>query len=304
MQRAPWSLKLLVPLLVLIGAAVHGAVRDTFPARGTEVPRVVVLDVGQGDAILLDGPGDGAEVLIDGGPDGDRIIEKLEEYLGRDRTLDLVVLTHAHADHVAGLVEVLRRYDVRQVMLTGAVHTTQTHERFLDGIARDYTAVVRGIAGERLAIGPFTLDVLAPLTDLQGVRVENLNSSSIVLMLTADAADGPHRILLTGDMEEDIEGALLAASCAAASELPCPALAAEVLKVGHHGSETSSTEAFLRVVAPQHAIVSVGARNDYGHPHRRALKRLERIGASIWRTDRDGDVAISFGEDLRVIGQH
>ncbi len=106
------------------------------------------------------------------------------------------------------------------------------------------------------------------------------------------------RLLLTGDAESDVEQALLNRYCAdRADDAPCERLRADVLKVPHHGSQDSSSASFLAAVAPQHAIISVGERNDYGHPHRRALRRLERTGARIWRTDLHGGITVTFGEE-------
>lgn len=303
MSRLP--LRTLLPLLLLVAAAIHGAAQQVRPAPHAPFPRAVVLDVGQGDAILLDGPGDGAEVLVDGGPDTHRILEVLRAALGTDRTIDLVVLTHPHADHVAGLSAVLEHFTVARVLSTGVIHTTATYEQFLQ------TIVARGIplriaaAGQAYDIGPFHLDVLAPSALLEGQHVENLNSSSIVLMTTIvpsspqlPAAHTTQTMLLTGDAEADVEAAMLERYCTGGiPDEPCSALAADVLKVPHHGSQDSSTGAFVAAVAPQHAIISVGAENEYGHPHPRALKRLTRYGARLWRTDTHGTVTVEFRPD-------
>lgn len=295
-MRIP-PLQWIVPLLALAVAAVSGATRPA--PLGATVPRAVVLDIGQGDAILLDQPGDGGEVLIDGGPDPSRTLDRLRAHLGADRTIDLVVLTHPHADHVAGLADVLKAYDVARVLTTGVVHTTATYERFLTTVAAQHIPVMIAEAGQTYEVGAFHLEVIAPLAPIREERIANLNDASIVLRASvarADPAEEPARMLLTGDAEEEVEAAMLARWCAdVPADAPCPALAADVLKAGHHGSETSSTVAFLRAVAPHHAIISVGAQNDYGHPHLRALRRLERAGASIWRTDRAGDVIVRFG---------
>ncbi|MDO8463084.1 MAG: MBL fold metallo-hydrolase [bacterium] len=285
--RFPRTFKVLVPLLILVGAAVAGAVREHFPAPETTVPRAVVLDIGQGDAILLDGPGDDAEVLIDGGPDATTMLGKLREHLGSDTSLNLVVLTHPHADHVAGLVAVLEHYDVERVLLTGAVHTTQTYRAFLERIDTQAIATTWAIAGDRLVVGPFDLDVLAPAASFHGMHIESINDSSIVLM----AAVGAQRLLLTGDAETDVQRTLLDRGVD---------LRADVLKVAHHGAENGAVQEFLNAVAPRHAIISVGAGNDYGHPHRRALKRLSRTGAQLWRTDEQGDITVMFNEGLQV----
>jgi len=326
------SLSVLVPILILIGSAISGMVVRTRPPAAATATRMSVLDVGQGDAMLLDGPGD-AEILIDGGPTPD-LARALSRLLGDDRTVDLIVLTHPHADHLVGLVPVLERYDVGRLLMTGVVHTTEEYDRFLEAVRDRKIPTTIAIAGQTYDVGPTRLEVLHPFEDLSGKRVDNLNSSSIVLMATASGVCSPPpqdvlpllqrgserglrvqtrrgelegvcnqsentRILLTGDAEMDVEQALLERYCGDRSSpaVPCERLRADVLKVPHHGSQDSSTSAFLTAVKPQHAIMSVGRRNDYGHPHRRALKRLERVGARIWRTDRDGDITVTFGEE-------
>lgn len=297
------SLAVLVPVLILVGSAIRSAVHRALPATiPPETTRAIALDVGQGDAILLDGPGD-AEVLIDGGPSLD-LPQQLRRELGDDRTIDLVVLTHPHADHLVGLTPVLDRYEVGRVLTTGVIHTTSEYEDFLTAIRDRHIPTTIAIAGQTYDIGPFHLEILHPFNDLSGTRVDNLNSSSIVMMTTVRFISPPlpegevegaskTRILLTGDAEEDVERALLERYCPERIA-PCPRLQADVLKAGHHGSQTSSTTPFLDAIRPLHALISAGVRNDYGHPHRRALKRLERIGAQIWRTDRQGNLTVTF----------
>ncbi|MBI4449845.1 MBL fold metallo-hydrolase [Candidatus Uhrbacteria bacterium] len=318
------SLSVLVPILILIGSAITGMVARTRPSATNAAVRMSVLDVGQGDALLLDGPGD-AEILIDGGSTPD-LARTLRRLLGDDRTIDLIVLTHPHADHLVGLIPVLERYNVGRVLMTGAIHTTEEYERFLALVRDRKVPTTIAIAGQTYDVGPVHLEVLYPFENLLGKRVDNLNSSSIVALATIEMqnAECPDvsewkkagipnllrdrmqndvcpraRLLLTGDAEADVEAAMLERYCADRPDPigPCPTLQADVLKVPHHGSQDSSSAPFLTAVAPQHAIISVGKRNDYGHPHRRALKRLERTSARIWRTDQHGDVTVTFGED-------
>lgn len=315
------KLSTIVPLVLLLIAGISSFVRSARPPTPTTATRVTVLDVGQGDAMLIDGPGD-AEILVDGGP-MENLTHTLRRLLGNDRTIDLLILTHPHADHLVGLAPILERYDVGRILMTGIVHTTQEYERFLEIVRDQKIPTTIAVAGQTYNIGPLHLEVLYPFDDLSGKRVENLNSSSIVAMFTVraascqlSAASCAKRILLTGDAEADVETQLLARHCPIAATVlppkstiveigdstkslptPCDVLRADVLKVPHHGSQDASSPAFLDAVRPQHAIISAGRKNDYGHPHRRALKRLERIGAKIWRTDQRGDVTVTISTD-------
>jgi competence protein ComEC len=327
----------IIPIALLLVAGAAALVRGARPPVATTATRVTVLDVGQGDAILVDGPGD-AEILVDGGPTPD-LPHKLRRLLGNDRTIDLVILTHPHADHLVGMIPVLERYDVGRILMTGAIHTTEEYDRFLEVIRDRKIPTTVAVAGQTYDIGPSHLEILYPFDDLSGKRVENLNSSSVVAMLTVakmtndeirmtnqtqnpndegsdtrslgisakggsasrgdstfDIRASSFRILLTGDAETDVEQAMLERYCAdVLADASCPRLRADALKVPHHGSQDSSSPAFLDAVRPQHVIISAGAKNDYGHPHRRLLKRLERTSARVWRTDQHGDVTVTIG---------
>jgi competence protein ComEC len=247
--------------------------------------RITVLDVGQGDSILVEG-GRGGRLLIDGGPDPDRLLIELDRRLPPwDRRLDAVILTHPHEDHVAGLALLLGRYHVGHVYETG-----------MHGPGPGYKAWARALAlpnappdgrlatGDRLAVDDLRLRVLwpdpgkVPLEPPNGGRA--INDVSVVLL--GEVAG--RRILLTGDVEDDVDPLLVARG------LP----PIDVLKVAHHGSKTASTPAFLDVVRPAVAIVSAGAGNPYGHPARSTLDRLAGTGARVMRTDTDGSVEVAI----------
>lgn len=306
------KLSTVVSLALLLTAGVFSLVRSARPPAPTTATRMTVLDVGQGDAILIDGPGD-AEILVDGGPT-ENLAHTLRRLLGNDRTIDLLILTHPHADHLVGFPEVLERYAIGRILMTGIVHTTGEYERFMEIVRDRKIPTTIAVAGQTYDVGPAHLEILYPFEDFSGKRVENLNSSSIVAMLTIrasscklQAASCDRRVLLTGDAEADVESALLGRYCTErvpGAPAGCATLRADVLKVPHHGSQDSSSSAFLTAVQPQHAMISVGKKNDYGHPHRRALKRLERTSARIWRTDQQGDITATFSPDgLSVSGE-
>lgn len=251
-----------------------GSVAGTLPADGAA--RIVVFDIGQGDAILVRSE-QGDDILIDGGPD-DRIIEKLGSYLPReDRDIELLVLTHPHADHLAGLLPVLDRYQVKRVVTSGARHDTALDAAWIRAVADEGVVAEVARPGMRYAFGGTALEVLAA-----GAKTGDLNDTSVVLRFTY----GSSTALLMGDATTKIEDALLAASST---------LRAGVLKIGHHGSKYSTGRAFLSAVAPAYAVISVGADNRYGHPSERTLKRLRDASVASFRTDEDGDVLAVFG---------
>jgi competence protein ComEC len=262
------------------------AVVVAFAHRPDGTTRITVLDVGQGDSILVEG-GRGGRLLVDGGPDPDRLLIELDRRLPPwDRRLDALILTHPHEDHVAGLALLLSRYRVGRVYETG-----------MRGPGPGYAAWTRALAlpdappdgrlatGDRLAVDDLHLRVLwpdpgkVPLEPPDGGR--GINDVSIVLL--GEVAG--RRILLTGDVEDDVDPLLTARG------LP----PIDVLKVAHHGSRTASTPAFLDLVNPAVAIVSAGAGNPYGHPARSTLERLATTGARVLRTDTDGSVEVAIG---------
>ena len=241
------------------------------------VDRVVVLDVGQGDAILVESR-DGARMLVDGGPDPDRVLAELDAVIPPwDRRIDLVVLTHPHEDHVAGLVRVLERYRVGRVFEPG-MHGTGPGWAAWDRALRKGPPRALLAAGDRLALGDIALDVRWPqpgaVQTTPGATGTAINDTSIVLLGTAA---GRH-FLLTGDAEQDVDPALIT------SGLP----RLDVLKVAHHGSATATTAALLAATRPTVALISVGAGNDYGHPAPSTLTRLREAAGSVYRTDLDG----------------
>jgi competence protein ComEC len=247
--------------------------------------RITVLDVGQGDAILVEGSR-GGRMLVDGGPDPDRLLVELDRRLPPwDRRLDVLILTHPHEDHVAGLAMLLARYRVGRVFEGGMRGPGPGYGAWAAALARA-GAPSRGtlVTGDRLAVDDLRFRVLWP--DPGRVPRDppdtgrGINDVSIVLLGEVDG----RQILLTGDVEDDVDPVL------AARGLP----PIDFLKVAHHGSGTASTVAFLGVVRPSLAVVSAGANNPYGHPAKTTLQHLREAGARVFRTDTDGSVEVSF----------
>jgi competence protein ComEC len=282
------------PSWVVAGClAVAAAVAWWVVLDGTSGDRltVSVLDVGQGDAILVETP-DGQRLLIDGGARGRALAEALGEELPFwERTLDLVALTHPQEDHLNGLIEALERYDVRQVLATPLEADTAAYREWRGLIRREEVPYHEAQPGEWIDLGGGArLWVLGP--GPAALASSEPNSGSLVLKLTWGRAS----FLLTGDIEVAAEEALLSAYGGAADGL---GLRSTVLKVPHHGSSTSSSPAFVRAVQPAVAVVSVGEENPYGHPSPIVLDRLD--GSLLFRTDRHGTVRLSTdGERLWV----
>jgi competence protein ComEC len=259
--------------------------------RPDGVPRVTVIDVGQGDAILVEG-GRGGRMLIDGGPDPGRLLVALDEHLPPwDRRIDLLVLSHPHEDHAAGLAALVERYGVGRVLEPGMIgpgpgYTALNAELIARGISRGVL-----VTGDRLSVDDIGFTVLWPdqgsVPEHPGDGGTAINNVSIVLL----GETGRHRFLLAGDIEEQIDPRLLARG------LPT----VDFLKVAHHGSRTSSTGAFLAAVRPAVAVISAGRGNPYGHPAPATVARLEASGAEVLRTDQDGSVTVELGPGpLRV----
>jgi beta-lactamase superfamily II metal-dependent hydrolase len=253
------------------------------PPSGDEL-RVHVLNVGQGDSILIIAPG-GKTVLVDaGGPGTGRVVLDAMKRYGLDH-IDLMVATHAHADHIGGADEVMRRTKVTTVLDSRVPSSTKNYEDFLAAIEKTGAKYVPASPGQRFDLGGnAALSVLAPVQPFftknqlrSGANEPNANS--IVMRLEY----GDFSMLLTGDAEAETEERLMSAGAN---------LSARVLKVGHHGSRYASSEKFLRQGGFETAVISDGADNRYGHPSQAALDRFKRFGVKLHRTDLEGEVTI------------
>ena len=246
------------------------------------------LDIGQGDSILVATPS-GRQSLIDGGPDGDRVSQALSDTLpGGDRSLDLVVMTHLDSDHSRGLLEALDRYTVGAVLSSPQPPGNEMQAQWEQRLQKHNITPVEVSAGYVIELGDgVELHVLNPARNR---LFEDFNNDSIVLRLTY----GDVSFLLTADIEEEAEERLSQSGAE---------LHSTVLKVAHHGSNTSTTQRFLDAVSPAIAVVSVGKDNPYGHPAPAVMERLEAaVGAEhVYRTDLQGDVeVVSDGVSLWV----
>jgi competence protein ComEC len=249
------------------------------PSSDTGLFRVTFIDVGQGDSIWLSTP-DGWDVLVDGGTEGQG--PALVSYLQSQGVTDIevLILTHPHADHVGGLVAVLESLEVDQALTNCQPYPTDIYQAFQDLLLSKEipTACVR--EGDTFVWGTYVSAVAwHPPEPLMSGTASDANNNSIVLLVSYGTID----LLFTGDIQAEAEAAILASA---------PDLDAEILKVAHHGSNTSSTTPFLIAVGAQDAVISVGAGNRFGLPSAEALQRLRNAGATLYRTDLHGTILV------------
>ncbi len=276
--------------LVCLNLITWVVVYDLSRAQGLEV---IFFNVGQGDSIFIENSA-GQQILIDGGPDS-AVLEKLaEEMPFYDRTLDLIILTHPEHDHMAGLIEVLKRYEVENILWTGVVRNTAEYKEWQRLIEEEGAEIFVAKHGQRVSLSGsdpcIFLDILYPFENLESQKIENSNDTSIIARLVFNA----NSFLFTGDAGEFVENKLIENNIY---------LGSDVLKVGHHGSKYSTGEIFLKMVSPEIAVIQVG-KNSYGHPTEEVLARLEKFAIKVLRTDLDGDIKIfSDGNKLKIKSQ-
>lgn len=272
-----------IPFLPTWETLFDDAEEDDAPARGGL--SADMLDVGNADAILLQN--EGKTLLIDAGEngDGDRILAFLQEK-GIER-LDYVIATHADSDHIGGMRTVVEQIPIGKYIMAfmpkGSTPTTKTYLRLLQALDERQVPVVEAREEKAFSLGSVQVELIGPAADF----TDN-NNQSVVCRVTC----GKRRLLFMGDAEEKAEKALTESGVD---------LKADVLKVGHHGSNTGTGEAFLRQVRPSFALISCGTGNAYGHPHADTLERLRAVGAQIYRTDLNGTVHLTCdGEHITV----
>lgn len=242
------------------------------------------FDVGQGDAIFIKTP-DGIQVLIDGGPDSSVLRELGSQMKVFDRNIDLVIATHSDKDHIGGLIDVLNRYDVKNILLTENKNATEASDIFSKNTKAENASIILARRGQVFQLGASTtLEILSPAGPTDGWES---NNASIIVQLRY----GDIEFMLTGDAPYEIEDYLVS--------IYGDQLESEVLKLGHHGSKTSTSETFLEVVDPEYAVVSSGKDNRYGHPNKDVIGRTIISGAKIYSTIEAG--TISFVSDGREV---
>lgn len=258
--------------------------------RPAEIPKpdgnlkVHFLDVGQADCILIQAP-TGENILIDAGNNDDA--DTIVSYLNTQgvKKVDILVGTHPHEDHIGSLDTVINTFDIGQVYMPKVTHATKTFEDVLIAIKNKGLKITPATGGANIDFSPNTkVEIIAP----NSAKYESINNYSAVIKLTY----GKTSFLFTGDAEDISENEMLAQKYD---------LKAGILKVGHHGSSSSTTQSFINSVSPQYAVISVGKGNDYGHPHKEVLNRLSEGDIQVLRTDESGTIIFTTdGKKIEV----
>ena len=273
---------LIAALLLLCSCRENGAnLRNT--GENFENDRqlsVDFIDVGQGDSILI--CSGGQSMLVDAGTNesGKTVLNFLSDK--GIKKLDYAVGTHPHADHIGGLDDVIRGIDTDSLLMPNAVTDTKTFNDVLDAAESRNLSITVPEEDDEFSLGASRVTVLSKNKE----QSDNLNNSSLILKVVY----GNFSLLLTGDAEKEAEKQLLSDK---------KDVSADVLKVGHHGSETSTSGDFLKAVSPKCAVISCGKNNDYGHPHEKTLKKLEKQGTEVYRTDISGTISLFADSDGR-----
>jgi len=283
--RRRWTL---LPLLIIVVFAIVGYFGYSFanPLLPVDLESgqaaVHFIDVGQGDAVLIQTTE--GHALIDGGDNhmGERVVQHLRD--AGVSELSYVIATHPHADHIGGLIDVLDTFPVGTLILPNVAHTTQTFERFLDAIENNNVQLREPVAGSTFYVGDAVFTIIAP----NSYGHANLNNYSVSMRMVL----GDTSFIFTGDAEVDSEMEMISAG---------HVLYSDVLHVGHHGSSTSTTQEFFDAVSPEIAVIQLSADNTYGHPHREVRDRL--AGVAVYRSDEHGDIIlVTDGESITVRG--
>ena len=244
---------------------------------------IYFLDVGQGDSSIIITPDDRV-VMIDSGTNESLILSYLQN-LGISQ-IDLLIATHAHADHITGMDRIIARYKPKAFIDPGIPHTTATYQRVITAIGKYNINYYQGTS-RKINLGPLTFTILPP--DNPFLKISELNNNSLVMRL--DFKD--FSCLFTGDIEKEREDQLLNASR--------NNLKVDILKIAHHGSSSSSSPLFIQAVNPETSIIFCGKGNQYGHPHQETLALLQNLGINIYRTDLNGTILVETnGIDYQI----
>lgn len=245
---------------------------------------VAFMDIGQGDAIYIESPTH-TQVILDGGPDG-TILSRLGELMPfYDRSIDMLIVSNPDKDHFAGFIDVLKHYSVGEVLEPGTVSQTETYKIFERAVKEKHIPDTLARRGMDIDLGGGAhLNILFPDRDVSGLST---NEGSIVAKLVY----GDTSVLLTGDAPQNIEKYLVA--------LDGKDLDADILKVGHHGSRTSTSPELLAAVTPVYAVISAGENNKYGHPHKEVITLLDKLHVPTLITFKEGTIVFeSDGERM------
>ncbi len=238
------------------------------------------VDVGQGDGILMQLP-TGEFILNDGGPDN-KIINFLSQKIPfYNKKIDLVIMSHPHADHLNGLIEVLKRYEVKNLMLTGVKYNYLGYDQLIE-LALDKNVNLIYVDGQKdYKFGKVAIDILYPNENINGKYFANVNNSSIAFRLIFN----DFKAFFSGDLEKEKEELLISQKLH---------LNSDILKAGHHGSKTSNNLFILEKIRPDWVIISCGVNNKFNHPNPETLKHLQSISQKVFRTDLQGNIEVQL----------
>ncbi len=249
---------------------------NIWPHLGSSNLQIYQLSIGQGDSALIITP-EQQIILIDGGPDGS-VINWLNKILPfYQKQIDLVILTHPHADHINGLLPVFENYQVKNLLYTGVKYNYFAYDTLLQKAAIQHTRIILDTGKFDLKLGSVLLDLIYPFHSEQNQTFNNVNNSSIALRLIY----GKNKIWFGGDLEKEPERKLINTSLD---------LSADLMKAGHHGSRTSNTPGFLKRIHPKYAVISCGAHNKFNHPSPETLQNFHNNNITVYRTDIDGTI--------------
>ncbi|HRY28168.1 MAG TPA: MBL fold metallo-hydrolase [Candidatus Moranbacteria bacterium] len=270
--------KLIYPILILLLILAAIIFSIVFFVR-KDYLNIYFLNVGQGDSILVSQGSN--QLLIDGGKDGKLMLQKLGKYIPFwDRKIEIVVSTHPDQDHIGGLVDVFKAYNIGTVIKTNAKSDSEVYKKLEEEIAAENAQAVEAKKDVSIKFANGAIaDILFPINSIPEAVDDASNGNSVVIKLTY----GENSFLLTGDLPDAQETNLTRDALAKNS------LNSQILKVSHHGSKYASSDEFLAAVKPADAIISVG-KNSYGHPNQETLDRLIKKGIKIFRTDEIGDI--------------
>lgn len=269
--------KYLFSILILLLFFVYSEVVKSPKTDGAEI---YFFNVGQGDSELIQ-KGD-FQILIDGGPD-DKVLSEIGKAMPlSDRKIDLIILTHPHADHLRGINLILDRYDIGTIYSSGVLDTTNGYLEFLNKIKnKSVRFKVPGVYEKIIPFANAELDFLWPGDKYKSTTLSNLNNSSEVTKFCYF----DHCALFTGDIEADEQSAMFDYYT---QKNLTNVFKVDILKIPHHGSKNGTDEQILKTVTPKYAIIEVGAGNTYGHPHAVTLELLKKLNITMFRTDQDG----------------
>lgn len=258
------------------------------PSQNSEQPFVPMdlsvhfIDVGQGDSILIESSGH--YMLIDAGENSKGILVKNYLYDLGVKKLDYLIGTHPHSDHIGGLDDIIKAFEIDKIIMPDVVHTTKTFEDVIDAISDKNLKITKAITGNTYNLGDASFTIIAPNSS----TYDNLNDYSVGIKLI----NGNNSFIFTGDAEKASEKEMLNSGIA---------LSADLLKLGHHGSSTSNHKDFLDRIAPTYAVITVGADNSYGHPHDEILQEMMDRNIQVFRTDiQETIIAHSDGKSITI----